>query len=97
MALPPLESYRDNWLKAAREFGEKRFKDRTPLEALYFRTKLDRIDISGSRALAHKKFTGQVPLADGTFLSGSRQTLYRLHKRDSGWKIVGFLGYLPLE
>ena len=30
-------------------------------------------------------------------LSGSRQTLYRLHKKAGVWKIVGFIGYLPLK
>ena len=58
---------------------------------------IDRIDLAGDRALAHKKFSGEVPLADGSTLSGSRQTLYRLHRIDGTWKIVGFLGQLPLD
>src|SRR6266542_6567133 len=91
---PDVASYRDNWLKASAEFRAKQFLHHTPLEALLARTRLDRIDINRSRALAHKKFSGDIPLADGTFLSGSRQTLYRLHKRLDRWRITGFLGFL---
>ncbi len=91
-----LATYRDNWLKAAREFQKQKFLRHTHLEALLARTKLDHIDIKGDRALAHKKFSGDIPLADGSFLSGSRQTLYRLHKRLDRWRITGFLGFLPL-
>ena len=54
-------------------------------------------DIAGGRALCHKKFSGDLPLGDGTTLSGSRQTLYRLHKQRGVWRIVGFIGYLPLN
>jgi hypothetical protein len=91
-----LASYRENWLKAAREFGQKKLAKHTPLEAIMARTHLDEIEIAGSRALAHKKFYGEIPLADGSTLSGNRQTIYRLHKRNGVWKIVGFLGFLPL-
>ncbi len=91
-----LESYRDNWLRAAAEFRQKKFLHHTPLEAVLARTRLDVIEFNGERALAHKKFSGDVPLADGTVLTGSRQTIYRLHKKTGRWKIVGFLGFLPL-
>jgi hypothetical protein len=93
---PTLESYRDNWLRASREFLTKKFLHHTPLDAILARCCLDTIDINGDRALAHKKFTGVVLLADGSNLSGDRQTLYRLQRRNDRWKIVGFLGFLPL-
>jgi hypothetical protein len=93
---PTLASYRDNWLRAADEFKHKKFLRHTPLEAVLARTRLDAIEINGDRALAHKKFAGDVPLADGTMLTGSRQTIYRLHKKAGRWRIVGFLGFLPL-
>lgn len=96
IAFPDLASYRDNWLKAAKEFVTKQFVGLTPLEALYVRSHLFVIEIAGHRALAHKQFYGDVALADGSSLSGRRQTIYRLHKRGDRWKIVGFLGYLPL-
>lgn len=93
---PTLESYRDNWLRASEEFKQKMFLKHTPLEAVLARTRLDVIEINGDRALAHKKFSGDVPLADGSALTGSRQTIYRLHNKAGRWKIVGFLGFLPL-
>jgi hypothetical protein len=97
IALPRLEDYRQQWLAASREFLKKKFVGVTHREAIYRRCRLTQIDINGDRALAHKKFSGEIPLADGTTLSGSRQTLYRLHRQAGVWKIVGFLGQLPLH
>ena len=97
IVFPRLEDYRDSWLLAAADFLKKKFRDVTPAEALYRRCRLDRIDLLGDRALVHKKFSGEVPLADGSVLSGSRQTLYRLHRIAGTWKVVGFLGQLPLD
>ena len=82
---------------AAKDFAKKQFVGLTNREAVYARTRLDRIDLAGDRALCHKKFSGDLKLLDGTMHTGSRQTLYRLHRRSTGWKIVGFLGFLPLE
>ncbi|MGB7157849.1 MAG: hypothetical protein WBD40_07270 [Tepidisphaeraceae bacterium] len=97
IAFPTLESYRDSWLAAARDFATKRFVGLSNREAVYARTRLDRIDIAGDRALCHKKFAGDLKLVDGTLHTGTRQTLYRVHRRGGAWKIVGFLGFLPLE
>jgi hypothetical protein len=63
---------------------------------LLARAHLTEIEINGDRALAHKKFFGAVQLSDGSTLADRRQTLYRLHKQDDMWKIVGFFGQLPL-
>ncbi len=97
LAFPTLDGYRDSWLSAAAEFAKKHFVGLTHLEALLARAHLTRIDIAGDRALCHKKFHGDLPLADGSMHAGSRQTLYRLHRIRGAWKIVGFLGFLPLE
>lgn len=97
LAFPTLASYRDSWLVAAKDFAKKRFVGLTNREALYARTCIDRIDLAGDRALCHKKFSGDLKLADGTMHTGSRQTLYRCHRIGGAWKIVGFLGFLPLE
>jgi hypothetical protein len=97
IAFPTLASYRDSWLIAAAEFAKKQFVGLSNREAVYARTRLDQIDIAGDRALCHKKFSGDLKLADGTMHTGSRQTLYRLHRQRGEWKIVGFLGVLPLE
>ena len=96
ISFPTLASYRDSWLAAARDFAGKQFVGLTNREAVYARTRLERIDLAGDRALCHKTFRGELPLADGTTHGGSRQTLYRLHRRGGAWKIVGFLGFLPL-
>jgi len=98
LALPTLNHYRDGWLIASREFLGRKFADGiTHRDAVYRRCRIEHIDINGDRALAHKKFSGDIPLADGSTLSGSRQTLYRLHRKAGVWKIVGFLGQLPLH
>jgi hypothetical protein len=97
LTFPTLAAYRDSWLAAARAFALKQFVGLTNREAVYARTRLERIDIVGDRALCHKKFSGDLKLVDGSVHTGSRQTLYRLHRRRGQWKIVGFLGFLPLE
>ena len=96
IVFPRLDDYRDAWLSAARDFAAKTFQSLTPFEAVMSRCRMDQIDINGEIALAHKKFSGEVKCFDGSTLDGSRQTLYRLRKREGKWKIVGFLGYLPL-
>jgi hypothetical protein len=83
VVFPDLASYRTAWLEASRGWS-----GRPPGEAereLLSRVKLEQIDVLGDRALAHKKF-----------IVAGRQTLYRLHRRGGTWKIVGFLGFLPL-
>jgi hypothetical protein len=97
IVFPRLEDYRDSWLTASKDFLAKKFLDLTHAQAIYRRCRLDRIDLLGDRALVHKKFSGEVPLADGSTLSGSRQTLYRLHRIGGQWKIVGFLGQMRLD
>jgi hypothetical protein len=96
VVFPDLPSYRDSWLVAAKEVFDRKFATVSHLEALLLRTHLGQIEIHGDRALAHKKFFGEVQLADGKFLDDRRQTLFRLHRRGDQWKIVGFFGQLPL-
>jgi hypothetical protein len=96
IAFPTLDDYRDSWLEASRQFTARRFAGISHLEAVYARTHLNEIEIAGDRALARKKFFGTIQREDGSQLAGSRQTLYRLHRKKSGWKIVGFIGQLPL-
>jgi hypothetical protein len=101
IAFPDLAGYRDSWLAASKQFAARKFAGGvTPREAIFARTHLNTIDITGDRALCHKKFHGVVPLADASVLVDARQSLFRLHRRaDSrwGWRIVGFLGQLPLS
>lgn len=97
IAFPNLADYRDEWLVASQQFLQKKFTHHTHREALYARCRMTEIEILGDRALAHKKFSGTIPVADGTQLTVARQTLYRLHKQSGRWRIVGFLGQLPLD
>jgi hypothetical protein len=97
ISFPTLASYRDSWLTASAEFRLKKFAGLSHLEALMTRTHLDDIDLNGDRAIAVKKFHGEVFLADGSKLADRRQTLFRLHRKNGIWKIVGFFGQLPLQ
>jgi hypothetical protein len=96
IVFPNLQTYRDNWLAASEDFRKKNFVGLTTLEALYVRCSLDQIAINENRAIAVKKFAGRVECQDGSNISGDRQTLYRLHRLNGRWKIVGFLGFIPL-
>ena len=49
IAFPTLAAYRENWLEGAKKFTAISFKDVSPLDALYFRCKLNRIDIAGGQ------------------------------------------------
>jgi hypothetical protein len=98
VTLPDLASYRDQWLAASRMFLQRRFARLSHREAIYARTRLANIHINHNRALCRKTFSGDISLEDGTMLSERRQTLYRLHRgADGRWRIVGFIGQLPLE
>ncbi len=97
IVFPDIASYRDSWLAASAEFRAKKFAGISHFDALLARTHLSEIEIRGDRALAHKKFFGEVPLADGSILADRRQTLYRLRRRGGEWKVVGFFGQLPLD
>jgi hypothetical protein len=96
IVFPSLESYRDSWLALSAEFRKQKFAGLSPLEVLYARCSLGRIVINEDRAFAVKKFVGIVQRENGSTISGSRQTVYRLHHLNGQWKIVGFLGFLPL-
>ncbi len=92
---PTLESYRDEWLRQAAASAKTADLEALP-EVMLSVADLSQIDIAGSFAVAHKKFDGDMPLADGT-RSGHMQwqTLYLCRKTAAGWKIRGFFGYLP--
>ena len=92
---PTLASYRESWLVASVEFRKKKFVGLTCLEAVYARCRINRIVINEDRAIAIKKFSGTLECEDGSIISGDRQTVYRLHRMNDQWKIVGFVGFLP--
>jgi hypothetical protein len=92
LGLHSLDAYRRSWL----EQSEAMRGVAASLETqLYDATILRDIEIEADRALAHKKFDGQVRRHDGGIERLSWQTLYMCRKVADGWKIAGFIGYLP--
>jgi hypothetical protein len=92
-AFPTLAAYRDaaiaaRWSPA--DFAE-------PLRPAWFRCQsLERIDIAGEVALAHKRIDGAIARAGGEPLRLAWRSVFHLRRRDGAWKIAGFTGYLPL-
>ncbi len=97
LAYPTLESYRDDWLKEAEEFLHMQLAAGTHRDLIYGLTHLRYIEINQGRALAHKQFQADAELRGGGHYRLYCQTLYRLHRVEGRWKIVGFVGYLPLH
>jgi len=96
LAYPTVESYRDDWLKMAGEFLATPLADGDHLGLLYSMTTLDRFEFDGDRLLVWKRFRAEAPLRGGGVWSISSQSLFRLHRDGDRWRIVGFVGYLPL-
>ncbi|WP_062218042.1 MULTISPECIES: hypothetical protein [unclassified Aureimonas] len=94
LAFPTLESYRDEWLRQAEAAKLIRYAEPVR-EALFRATNLRDIDISGDRAVAHKKFDGTLALEGGGVEVLSWQTLYFASRINGQWKLTGFVGYMP--
>jgi hypothetical protein len=56
-----------------------------------------RVEIADDRAVVWKQFRADEQLTTGGRHKTLAQTVYRLHRIDGRWLIVGFVGYLPLE
>jgi enamine deaminase RidA (YjgF/YER057c/UK114 family) len=95
LRFPSLASYRDEWLGQAAEFQKIELKDISKLDFLYQSATLREIEITGTRAVARKKFDGTATTTAGAPITLRWQTLYFLRKAEAHWKITGFLGYLP--
>ena len=91
-----LADYRDEWLRQAAETRATADMASAPA-ALHAATQLERIDIEGDLALAHKLFEGVLPLASGGVARLSWRTQYLCRRVGSRWKIAGFVGYLARE
>src|ERR1700712_273221 len=92
IAFPTLAAYRDSWL--AETIDQADFAEELR-PALFRVSKLRDIEIAGERALAHKKFDGEIARKDGGMQKMRWQSVYHLHKADGAWKIAGFNGYMP--
>lgn len=91
---PTLESYRVSWLQQAEQF---RGLDAARLtDQLHAAQRIDRVDVSGDRALATKLFDGTVEEPTGELrLAWTTYYFLRLDPREQRWLITGFAGYLP--
>ena len=96
ISFPNLKLYQEEWLKQAKEFASEGWLE-NPYDILIKITYLDEIEISGDKALLHKKFSGFAEKTNGEKFSFSWQTIYRCLKIEGKWKISGFTGYLPLN
>ncbi|TWD48631.1 hypothetical protein FB480_108116 [Agrobacterium vitis] len=94
LSFPDLPSYRDEWLRQARDFAQQTFAE-DARTAIFTTTTLESIEIEGNTALVRKKFDGGIKKPDGTLDVMQWQTLYYCRLRDGRWKISGFTGYLP--
>lgn len=89
-----LEAYRDEWLRQAKD-GQKTEYAEDQRTGIFRATKLEEIEITGETALVRKKFDGEIRRADGGVDRLLWQTLYICRETAAGWKIAGFVGYLP--
>lgn len=89
-----LDAYRDGWLRQAAE-GQKTEYAEDQRAGIFRATKLEEIEISDGVALVRKKFDGTIKRADGGEDRLLWQTLYTCRETPEGWKIAGFVGYLP--
>ena len=96
ISFPSLELYKLEWLKQSKEFADESWIEK-PIDILIKVTYLDDIEISGDKALLHKKFSGFAEKINGEKVSFSWQTIYRCVKVNENWRISGFTGYLPLN
>jgi enamine deaminase RidA (YjgF/YER057c/UK114 family) len=87
-----LEKYRTSWLEQSEAMRDLAIDLE---QGLYEATILRDIEIQADRALAHKKFDGQIRRSDGIVSQLRWQTLYLCRKITDTWKIAGFVGYLP--
>lgn len=94
LEFPSLDGYRSSWLEQAAQF---RGLDPARLaEQLHAAQRLDRIEISGDRALATKLFDGVVEGPSGAQrLAWTTYYFLRRSPHDDRWLITGFAGYLP--
>lgn len=96
LAFPNLDAYSTEWLRQAMETQKIEFAE--PLaDGIHRATNLTQIEITGSAAIAHKKFDGTIKLANGGVDTLHWQTLYFCRKVDAIWKIAGFVGYMPYK
>lgn len=88
-----LSAYRDEWLRQAADTAATALPA-TARAAIHAATTLERIDITGDLAIAHKKFHGFLPRKDGGSDFLNWRTQYLCRREGGRWKIAGFVGYM---
>jgi len=94
LSFPTLDSYRQAWEEQSRDFAREKFVD-DPCAILYSAMRLDPIQLQGDHAFVHKKFAGELRTAGGKIIPLHWQSLFFARRTAGGWKLRGFVGYLP--
>lgn len=94
ISFPTLAAYSAEWLRQAQESHSIAYAE-DKSAGIHRATSLTEIEINGDIAIAHKKFDGEIALADGGKDVLNWQTLYFCRRVDGVWKLTGFAGYLP--
>ncbi|MGO8055125.1 hypothetical protein [Rhizobium leguminosarum] len=93
---PTVEAYRDAWLEdASRSAATPYAEDRR--EALFRATNMLDIRVQGRTATARKTFDDAIALEGGGSQKLNWQSVFFCTKDDGGWKITGFVGFLPFS
>jgi hypothetical protein len=95
IAYPTLHSYRDEWLRMAKQYSTVTLQGISLRDFFHQTTVLRDIEINGGLAMIHKKFDGRATSTTGEPVVMNWQTIYWMRRFPSGWKITGFLGFLP--
>ncbi len=94
LRFPSLNTYKEEWLRQAKDFATTRFAE-DPRIALFKATNLRDIEIVQDIALLRKKFHGSIRTESGRDILLNWQTAYTCKKVKEQWRILGFIGYLP--
>jgi hypothetical protein len=94
---PTVDAYRDDWLTMAEKYRQVPFAKISHRDFLYRMQTFARVDLADDRAVVWKQFRAAASLTNGEQHRAWGQSVYRLHRVDGRWQIVGFVGYLPLE
>ena len=94
---PTVDSYREDWLAMAERYRSVPLAEVPHRELLYRMQTFAKAEVAGDRAVVWKQFRADEPLTNGDRYRISAQSVYRMHRIDRQWRIVGFVGYLPLE
>jgi hypothetical protein len=92
---PLLSDYQTRWLAKSQESKEKNYVE--PLEiGLHKLTQLKKIETNANKAAVWKQFNGTLKRIDGPDEVLRWQTIYFCEFIKNEWKILGFIGYLPM-